>query len=382
MLSWGEKPVRQWAEKGLTVPEPGSVSESEAKVVFDEYRLPVFVVKSDIFNQNHPTAPAFSSEGQVFLREDLPEIERGDIGAHEAGHVMKQVGYAPYLKFIEKTPELMNKQSPICIRLMEHAAEHNKVELFNMSKQDAIDLYDEINDMVYGAIHAGRSEILEFVRPAFFDFDTYAAELSEIHEQFKRERRDTQTHKSRKGFSVDRELDQEIRQIVKEAREGGKSEEAVQADIRALVQESYQRMAEQYGTIPTGERPTREVRIPRKTSEDKKVSQTVRTILEAGATPEELVPNLEKLKFAAMNLKKLAGWLWMEKSAPFALIFLCLIYTKNPAYASGISRVFRQPLYYITSSDFFGRKSRAPSGQIRIFPLFGKLSACRASKNR
>ena len=55
------------------------------------------------------------------------------------------------------------------------------------------------------------------------------------------------------------------------------------------------------------------------------------------------VSNWVKLKFAAMNLKKLAGWLWMEKSAPFALIFLCLIYTKNPAYASGISRVFRQP---------------------------------------
>ena len=53
------------------------------------------------------------------------------------------------------------------------------------------------------------------------------------------------------------------------------------------------------------------------------------------------VSNWVKLKFAAMNLKKLAGWLWMEKSAPFALIFLCLIYTKKPAYASGISRVFR-----------------------------------------
>ena len=43
------------------------------------------------------------------------------------------------------------------------------------------------------------------------------------------------TRESRKGFSVDRELDREIRQIVKEAREGGRSEEAVQADVRALV---------------------------------------------------------------------------------------------------------------------------------------------------
>ena len=35
------------------------------------------------------------------------------------------------------------------------------------------------------------------------------------------------TRESRKGFSVDRDLDREIRQIVKEAREGGRSEEDV-----------------------------------------------------------------------------------------------------------------------------------------------------------
>ena len=119
--------------------------------------------------------------------------------------------------------------------------------------------------------------------------------LTQIHEQFKQERGGTQARESRKGFSVDRELDQEIRQIVKEAREGGRSEEAVQADIRALVQESYQRMAEQYGTIPAGERPAREARVPRRTAEDRVVSQTVRTVLEAGATPEAAIPNIEEL---------------------------------------------------------------------------------------
>ena len=36
------------------------------------------------------------------------------------------------------------------------------------------------------------------------------------------ENRSTQARESRKGFSVDRELDREIRQIVKEAREGGR----------------------------------------------------------------------------------------------------------------------------------------------------------------
>lgn len=188
MLSRGERPVHSWAEKGLIVPEPGSVAESEAHVVRGEYQLPVFVVKSDIFNQNHESAPAFSSSGQVFLREDLPEIGRGDIGAHEAGHAMKQMGYRPYLDFIEKTPDFIDMYNPIAKIFLEHAAKHIGIELGNMSEQDAIDLYDEINNMVYGAIHAGRTEVLNLVRPAFFDFDAYSAELSSIHEQFKKER--------------------------------------------------------------------------------------------------------------------------------------------------------------------------------------------------
>ena len=45
------------------------------------------------------------------------------------------------------------------------------------------------------------------------------------------------------------------------------------------------------------------------------------------------VTNWVKLKFAAMNLKKLAGWLWKEKSAPFPLFLLWPIYTRKPAYA-------------------------------------------------
>lgn len=188
MLSRGEKPYHSWAEEGLIVPEPGSVAESEARVVRGEYQLPVFVVKSDIFNRNHPKAPAFARGGQVFLREDLPEIGRGDIGAHEAGHAMKEIGYLPYLDFIEKTPELINRSHPLAGKILEHASKHTEVDLFNMSDQDAIDLYDEINNMVYGAIHAGRTEAIDIIRPVFFDFDAYSKELSSIHEQFKKER--------------------------------------------------------------------------------------------------------------------------------------------------------------------------------------------------
>ena len=40
-----------------------------------------------------------------------------------------------------------------------------------------------------------------------------------------------------------------------------------------------------------------------------------------------------RLKFAAMNLKKLARRLWQEKLAPFALFLLWPLYHRNPPYA-------------------------------------------------
>ena len=45
------------------------------------------------------------------------------------------------------------------------------------------------------------------------------------------------------------------------------------------------------------------------------------------------VTNWVKLKFAAMNLKKPANWLWREKLFPFISILLCTPCARNPAYA-------------------------------------------------
>lgn len=90
-------------------------------------------------------------------------------------------------------------------------------------------------------------------------------------------------------------LAREIARIQKEGRAKKRSDADIQADISAVVQQAYQGMISEYGVIAPGENPAREVKIPKQTSDDKKVSQTVRTILEAGATPDELVPKLEEL---------------------------------------------------------------------------------------
>ena len=50
-----------------------------------------------------------------------------------------------------------------------------------------------------------------------------------------------------------------------------------------------------YGEMPAGENAERTVRLPKKTSDKASISQTVRTILEAKATPDDLTPTIEEM---------------------------------------------------------------------------------------
>lgn len=87
----------------------------------------------------------------------------------------------------------------------------------------------------------------------------------------------------------------EIARIQKEARKNKQSDVEVQAAIRSVVEEAYAGMVEEYGAIDPGERAARDVQVPKKTGKGKKVSQTVRTAMEAAATPDEALPDIQKL---------------------------------------------------------------------------------------
>ena len=54
-------------------------------------------------------------------------------------------------------------------------------------------------------------------------------------------------------------------------------------------------LVKRYGALPTGENPFRDIVLPKKTAKELKLSQTVRTSLEAKATPEVMVPSIQEL---------------------------------------------------------------------------------------
>lgn len=181
--SFGAKPVRSWVEGHTVEPAKGSSAYAEQRTAVD-YGVPSFVVADAAWAKNKGSTPAFSADGQIFFRETLPEKNRGMFAPHEVTHVMRQVGYKPYLDFVERTPTMLNMSDGMTRVLLNHVAEHQHTTLENA---DLARLYDEFNATMYGHIAAGKADMFVDGPAAhvFHDFDAYAKELGELHERFK-----------------------------------------------------------------------------------------------------------------------------------------------------------------------------------------------------
>ena len=185
--SFGQKPVRSWAEGHTMEPVKGSVAYTEQQTAMD-YGVPSFVVSDAAWAKNKGNTPAFSAGGQIFFRETMPEKNRGMFATHEITHVMKQMGYAPYLDFVARTPDMLDMSTLEARILLEHSAKHRGVDLLDtaLSEADQLKVYDELNATLYGHISSGKMDGLnEVLHKAFHDFDAYARELGELHERFK-----------------------------------------------------------------------------------------------------------------------------------------------------------------------------------------------------
>lgn len=93
------------------------------------------------------------------------------------------------------------------------------------------------------------------------------------------------------------------------SKEGYKISTQTAKDIQALFKagydatrfslkgaDGYHGLIEKYGVIEAGENPrARDVQVPKQTADNKKVSRTVRTVMEAAATPDGMVPTIQDM---------------------------------------------------------------------------------------
>lgn len=205
-LSQTDKP---FSEDSFITPKRGSVEAAEYRKLA-EYGIEGYVVKKSDWSNK---AIAFTHNRRIYMREDIPEKNRGMVVPHEASHVMKQSGFAPYIDFVNRTPDMINMSSVYGKRLIYKEAEHRNIDPLDMDEKQRVDLYDEINATVYGEYAAGHIEgqLRECLDEAFYDFDAYITELTEIHKQFKAENRKkkesaTEAPKMPQGVTLDKRV--------------------------------------------------------------------------------------------------------------------------------------------------------------------------------
>lgn len=91
------------------------------------------------------------------------------------------------------------------------------------------------------------------------------------------------------------EMRREIERIRKDGAKAGKSQTEIDTEVMGVVGPEYGKLLKTYGEIERGEKPYREISVPRRTEKGRKVSQTIRTVLEAEVTPDAAVPTLQEL---------------------------------------------------------------------------------------
>lgn len=91
----------------------------------------------------------------------------------------------------------------------------------------------------------------------------------------------------------------DVRKAIIKARQAGRrkglSQKQIDANVRNIVTNAYAGFNQEYGSIEMGEKPSRMVNVPLQTGEGEYVSRTIRTALEAGATPDAMIPTIEQM---------------------------------------------------------------------------------------
>lgn len=104
------------------------------------------------------------------------------------------------------------------------------------------------------------------------------------------------SQKENSGNRSEKSGDEKQYAITKDGEETGDTE--AESEVPAYSLDFWDEWLEkirEYGAMEKGEKPTRELEVPKKVADDKPVSQTVRTVLEAKVTPDEALPTLEQM---------------------------------------------------------------------------------------
>ena len=155
----------------------------ESRRTLAEYNVGTHIIPESEWSRQDS---AYTRNAEVYMRETIPEENRGMIAPHEGTHVMKQAGYQPYLDFVETVPSMLDLGSEEARVLLSKISARRGIDPFNATEAELTTFYDELNATLYGHIASGKMPqyLREGFNSAFYDFDSYAADLAAIHEGY------------------------------------------------------------------------------------------------------------------------------------------------------------------------------------------------------
>ena len=176
---------KAFLDSDFITPANDSAEYAERKML-EEYGIETYIVKASAWSRN---SAAFIKDGVVYIREGISEDDKGRIAPHEGTHFMKQMKYQPYLEFLEKVPTMIDISSSETLSLLKDIANHRQLDVFEIQDDyDVQGIYDEINATLYGFIGSGKlAKTTRDLNKIFYEPFQYIAELTAIHEQFKKD---------------------------------------------------------------------------------------------------------------------------------------------------------------------------------------------------
>ena len=96
------------------VPEEGTAERVFRDTIQIEYGIPAYTIPADVFEiEFGKNAPALRSRnGEVLVKQNATESILKTGLPHEATHIMKQNGYAPYFRLLDEVPDYYEISNP------------------------------------------------------------------------------------------------------------------------------------------------------------------------------------------------------------------------------------------------------------------------------
>ena len=235
---------------------------SAARRYAGEYGIQVNPVSDEILVQRgHKAGAGFTSDGTVYMSENMSGETVRQFIAHEVVHTMKQNGFEPYLQFTQRTESLLNSSANtenVLANLMDHRGYQGTYDDLDLNQKFTV--MDELNAVLYGGYKVNPIHAISTARTIMNDPESYFSELSGIMEQY-RTRND-----------------------------------GLGAADRGSLNSPYENLqAQSTRFYPEGANAARPVDVPMYDADGNPISKSASTVLGAKAIPDEVIPQIEQM---------------------------------------------------------------------------------------